>query len=172
MREVSDDDGFAVVFEDPETGADLVTFTYEDLAPVFEPEADGSTAPLTTGEYEPPEQWVGWSADGTAWGWQLLNEAFGIDDGESWAEFAVGADFVLARVQTIEVARVLGSAGGQGGPRAEGSESSGSASGGVSAGFAWGGSGEPQPPRWFIGREQRPRNPRGRVLSRRITPER
>ena len=153
VREISDDDGFTVVFEDPETGADLVTFTYEDLAPVFEPEGDGSTAPLTPEAYEPPEMWVGWSADGTAWGWQLLNEAFGIDDGESWAEFAVGADFVLARVQTIEVARVLGSAGGQGGPTVtEGSESSGSASGGVSASFAGGGSGEPQPPRWFIGR--------------------
>ena len=150
VREISGDDGLTVVFEDPETGADLVTFTYEDLAPVFEPEGNGSTAPLTPGEYEPPEMWVGWSADGTVWGWQLLNDAFGIDGGESWAEFAVGADFVLARVQTVEFAQVLGSADGQGGPtETEGSESSGSASGGARA---WGGSAEPQPPRWFIGR--------------------
>lgn len=154
VREISDDDGFKVVFEDPETGTELVTFTEEDLAPIFEQAVDGATETLTLGEYEPPELWVGWSADGTAWGWQLLNEAFGIDKGESWAEFAVGADFVLARVHTIEVARVLGSAGGQGGPtETEGSESSGSASGGVSGGvFVWGGSAEPQPPRWFIGR--------------------
>ena len=150
VRESSDDGEFAVVFEDPETGDDLVTFTYEDLAPVFEPAGDSSTAPLAAGEYEPPELWVGWSADGTAWGWQLLNEALGIDNGEPWAEFAVGNDFVLARIHTIEVGAVLGSDGGQGGPTVtEGSERSGSASGGVRA---WGGSGDPQPPRWFIGR--------------------
>ena len=34
-REVDDGQIFAVVFEDPETGADLVTFTDEDLAPIF-----------------------------------------------------------------------------------------------------------------------------------------
>ncbi|MCY4663661.1 MAG: hypothetical protein OXC00_03245, partial [Acidimicrobiaceae bacterium] len=34
VREVSGSDGLQVVFEDPETGADLVTFTAEDLAPI------------------------------------------------------------------------------------------------------------------------------------------
>ena len=42
-----------------------------------------------------------------------MADAFGIDDGEPWAEFAVGGDFVLARVQVIEVPQILGSADGQ-----------------------------------------------------------
>ena len=151
VRETSGDEGFAVVFEDPETGADLVTFTEQDLDAIFAPAVDGTAAPRTLEDYEPPEMWVGWSADGTAWGWQLMADAFGIEDGEPWAEFAVGADFVLARVQTIEVPQILDSAGGQTAIAAiEGSEASGSAGG--QAGIAWGTSGEPQPPRWFIGR--------------------
>ena len=50
-----------------------------------------------------PEQWVGWSADGTAWGWQSLTDAFGIKDGDIWAEFAVGRGFVIARVATFQL---------------------------------------------------------------------
>ena len=46
---------------------------------------------------------MGWSADGTDWGGQSLTDAFGIDDGRIWAEFAVGRDFVLARVATFQV---------------------------------------------------------------------
>lgn len=151
VREISYGDGFKVVFEDAETGAELVTFTEEDLAPIFEPALGGSTGALAPGEYEPPEMWVGWSAGGTAWGWQPLNDAFGIDRGESWAEFAVGASFVLARVHTIEVARILGSDGGQGGPAAT-EETEGSGSAGMQTGYASEGSGRPQPPRWFIAR--------------------
>ena len=148
VREISDGDGFKVVFEDPETGAELVTFTEEDLDAILEPAAGASTGALAPGQYERPEMWVGWSADGTAWGWQLLNDAFGIDHGETWAEFAVGADFMLAQVHTVEVVQVPGSAGG---PAAtEASEGSGSA--GVQAGYAVGGSGDPQPPRWFVAR--------------------
>ena len=45
--------------------------------------------------------WIGWSADGTDWGWQSLPEAFGINEGEPWAQLAVGRDFVIARVETI-----------------------------------------------------------------------
>ena len=47
--------------------------------------------------------WVGWSADGTDWGWQSLSDAFGITEGEAWAELALGRDFVIARVETIVV---------------------------------------------------------------------
>jgi hypothetical protein len=154
VREISDGGDLAVVFEDPETGDDLVTFTYGDLAAIFEPAVDRSSAALTLEDFEPPEIWVGWSADGTAWGWQLMADAFGMEDGDPWAEFAVGGDFVLARVQTIKIGEVLASDGSEGGPTdiaaTEETESSGSASGSI--GFAWGGSGEPQPPRWFIGR--------------------
>ena len=150
VREISDEEGFGVVFEDPETGADLVTFTDEDLAPIFMPAVDGSTAPLTPEAFEAPEIWAGWSADGTDWGWQLMADAFGIEDGEPWAEFAVGADFVLARVQTIQIPEFLASGQAQAGTSTiEGTDASGSAGGQA---IAWGTSGEPQPPRLFIAR--------------------
>ena len=45
--------------------------------------------------------WLGWSADGTDWGWQSLPDAFGITEGEPWAQLAVGRDFVIARVETV-----------------------------------------------------------------------
>ena len=151
VREISGGEGFGVVFEDPETGADLVTFTDEDLAPIFMPTIEGSTALLTLEAYEAPEIWAGWSADGTAWGWQLLADAFGIEDGQSWAEFAVGADFVLARVQTIQIPEFLASGQAQAGTSTiEGTDASGSAGG--QGGIAWGTAGEPQPPRLFIAR--------------------
>ena len=47
--------------------------------------------------------WVGWSADGADWGWQSLPDAFGITEGEAWAQLAVGRDFAIARVETIVV---------------------------------------------------------------------
>jgi len=145
-----------VVFEDPETGADLVTFTAEDLAPIFMPAVDGSTAPLTSDGYEPPEMWMGWSADGTLWGWQPMAEAFGIDDGELWAEFAVGGDFVLARVETIELQVPEAPVGPDGEPAAiltiEDPDALESVGVGGPASNRSAGSGEPQPPRWFIGR--------------------
>ena len=150
VREI-DGGGSGVVFEDPDTGEDLVTFTDEDLAPVFMPAVDGSTAPLTLEAYEAPEIWAGWSADGSAWGWQVMADAFGIEDGEPWAEFAVGADFVLARVQTIQIPEFLASGQAQAGTSTiEGTDASGSAGG--QAAIAWGTSGEPQPPRLFIAR--------------------
>ena len=80
VRELDDDGAITVVFEDPETGADLVTFTDEELSPFF----GTSAARLEALEaaLEAPEQWVGWSADGTEWGWQTMTDAFGITDGE------------------------------------------------------------------------------------------
>ena len=147
VREI--DGGIGVVFEDPDTGADLVTFTDEDLTPIFMA-VDDSTARVTLETYEAPEIWAGWSADGTAWGWQLMAEAFGIEDGEPWAEFAVGADFVLARVQTIPIPEYLASGQAQAGTSIKGTDASGSAGG--QAGIAWGTSGEPQSPRWFVAR--------------------
>ena len=103
VREIEDGQTFAVVFEDPETGADLVTFTDEDLAPVL----GLSVAELeaaNSGAFEAPEQWVGWSADGARWGWQRMDDAFDITDGEPWAQLAVGQDFVIARVEAGLVA--------------------------------------------------------------------
>ena len=102
VRVIDDDQSSAVVFEDPETGADLVTFTEEDMASLVGMTAAELRSP-SSGDPDWPEQWLGWSADGTAWGWQRLADAFGIDGGGIWAEFAVGGDFVLARVATFQV---------------------------------------------------------------------
>ena len=102
VRQINDGQSVGLVFEDPETGADLVTFTGEDLASLVGMTAAELEA-ASSGDPERPEQWVGWSADGTAWGWESLADAFGIDDGEIWAEFAVGRDFVIARVVTFQL---------------------------------------------------------------------
>lgn len=62
--------------------------------------ATAQDVPAPGDESEGPQQWVGWSADGTRWGWQSLADAFGIDEATAWAEFAVGQDFAIARVAT------------------------------------------------------------------------
>ena len=101
VRQINDGQSVGLVFEDPESGADLVTFTGEDLASLVGMTAAELEA-ASSGDPEWPEQWVGWSADGTAWGWESLADAFGIDDGDIWAEFAVGHDYVIARVATFQ----------------------------------------------------------------------
>lgn len=95
IRFVTEDDGSqTLVFEDPDTGDDLVAFTTADL--------ERSAAQFTDGlgAFEPPPTWIGWSAGGTAWGWQNAADAFGIDTGGTYprVELAVGNDFVLAQV--------------------------------------------------------------------------
>lgn len=102
VREIEGEDGTQlVVFEDPETGNDLVTFEFLELAAaVDEARASGRT-------FDPSDLLVGWSLDGTDWEWQTLQEAFGLpegtQDGNSFTEVevAVGDDFVLAKVQTF-----------------------------------------------------------------------
>ena len=52
------------------------------------------------GSYQSGEVWVGWSADGVAWGWQTASEAFGLDPrGSVTVALAAGKDFVLAQVR-------------------------------------------------------------------------
>lgn len=95
-----------LVFEDPETGEHLVSFTREELEPWANPESF-----LAAPDIRPQrvEAWVGWSADGTDWVWQTLSEAFGLtglSDVEKEltnVELAVGSDFVIARVQPYQV---------------------------------------------------------------------
>ena len=95
--------------------------------------------------YDPDMFLVGWSADGTDWEWQTLQEAFGLpeptQDENSFTEVqvAVGRDFVLAQVQTFEFPEAefdedLGVGAGQ----------SASTSAYLSAPIS------PSPPRWFI----------------------
>lgn len=82
-----------LTFIDPDTGDDLVTFTYEELDEVV-----GSR----TVDSEVPEMWIGWSADGTDWGWQTVNDAFGLGDADAQAIVAVGEDVVIAAVHVFE----------------------------------------------------------------------
>ena len=109
VREVEDEQGHVmVVFDDPETGAELVAFSGERLeAAVTEAmiKEEGSAAYLG---YDPHNYMVGWSREGLDWQWQTLQEAFGLpersDEANSSTEVqvAVGQNFVLAQVQTFE----------------------------------------------------------------------
>ena len=100
IRIVTEDDGSGtLVFEDPDTGEDLVSFTDADLQGAAAQFPDGP------GAIQPPPTWIGWSADGAGWGWQNAADAFGIDTGGIYPppiELAVGEDFVLARVEVLD----------------------------------------------------------------------
>ncbi len=142
VREVQEEDGTQlVVFEDPETGSDLVTFTFLELA----------TATDEARDINPTFDWrslsVGRSLDGTDWEWQSLQEAFGLperregDNSFTEVQVAVGRDFVLAQVQTFEFPQTdlyedveVGADAGQS------DSTSGYLAGPIS----------PSPPRWFI----------------------
>lgn len=95
-----------LIFEDPETGEHLVTFSREDLEPWANEESF-----LAAPEIRPqrPEAWVGWSADSTNWVWQPLSEAFGLADltdvekEHTYVDLAVGNDYLIARVQAFDV---------------------------------------------------------------------
>ena len=107
VREIVEEDGsVTVVFEDPDTGEDLVTFTAEDLEPDIE---QLRANPGGFDAFEQPPTWIGWSADGSDWGWQDAADAFGIDtaDGHPWVTLAVGDDFVLARVDVVNMSDVF-----------------------------------------------------------------
>ena len=107
VREIVEDDGsVTIVFEDPETGEDLVTFTAEDVEPDIE---QLRANPGGFDAFEQPPTWIGWSAGGTDWGWQDAADAFGIDtaDGHPWVTLAVGDDFVLARVDVVNMSDVF-----------------------------------------------------------------
>ena len=80
--------------------------------------------------------WLGFSADGTDWGWQRLPDALGITRGEPSAQLAVGRDFVIARVETYH-----GSAYDQTVPAPGGSSEQEQPIGQ-----------EPGRPRWFVAR--------------------
>lgn len=103
VREVQEDDGTQlVVFEDPETGSDLVAFTFLELAAATDDAYEIDPA------FDSRNFSVGWSLDGTDWEWQTLQEAFGLperipgDNSFTEVQVAVGQSFVLAKVQTFE----------------------------------------------------------------------
>ena len=95
-------DEVVLIFEDPDTGADLVSFTLGDIMSAldFEP----SAAFELPEEVEEPERWVGWSTDGVNWGWQTLSDAFGIQLSEQeipLTQLAVGNGFVVATTHGV-----------------------------------------------------------------------
>lgn len=102
VREIEDNGGLMVVFDDPETEAELVAFSEEEISAAFMEEESAAQS-----AYDPYDFSVGWSLEGTDWEWQTLEEAFGLDestqDDNSFIEVqvAVGHDFVLAKVQTF-----------------------------------------------------------------------
>ena len=97
VRDRADDGTRALIFEDPQSGRDLVAFTGDELAAVL-----GSHRGNGSGRSS--EVWVGWSADGAEWGWQSASEAFGVDPASMVSvELAVGKDSVLAGVSVYGV---------------------------------------------------------------------
>ena len=119
LRIVTEDDGSqTLVFEDPDTGDDLVAFTAADLERNAAQFTDG------LGAFEPPPTWIGWSADGADWGWQNAADAFGIDVGGTSPppiELAVGEDFVLARVYAVTGGETVSTGGDESQPDPPGS---------------------------------------------------
>ena len=114
LRIVTEDDGSqTLIFEDPETGDDLVAFTAADLERSASQFTDG------LGTFEPPPTWIGWSADGAGWGWQNAADAFGIEVGGTSpppVELAVGEDFVLARVYAVTGGEAVSTGGDESQP--------------------------------------------------------
>ena len=113
VRVVEEGDDFELTFEDPDTGDALVTFTREDLEAVFGAQSDSSAWPDM-------DLWVGWSSDGNGWGWQNVQEAFGIGDVEAHVEVAVGSDFVIASVWAFAPVQASGSESRSGALSADG----------------------------------------------------
>ena len=115
VRVVEEGDDFELTFEDPDTGDALVTFTREDLEAVFGSQSDSSSS-----AWPGMDLWVGWSSDGTGWGWQNVQEAFGIGDVEAHVEVAVGSDFVIASVWAFAPVQASGSESRSGALSADG----------------------------------------------------
>lgn len=107
VREEDDGDVFELTFEDPVTGEELVTFTLEDLEAILGAQIGSSDRPDM-------DMWVGWSSDGTDWGWQDAREAFGLGGVEAYVVVAVGSDFVIASV--LDFTSVEASSSDSGGP--------------------------------------------------------
>jgi len=132
-----------LVFEDPDTGADLVAFSREDLF-LWIMSAFGGPATDLAARLERPGPAVGWSADGTNWVWQTFPDAFGLtglteqENALTGVNVAVGGDFVIAQVVTYgaENIRTHGTDISDAPPGEDGRSTSTSFS--------------PQPPRWFI----------------------
>jgi len=102
---------YKLVFDDPDTADELVTFDAFDLQPVFGQcwwtsgrpgvlvQRQGTQSGWAAGVFPEFWPWVGWSADGVDWGWQALPEAFDTCDSGADVRLAVGADYLVAMLQ-------------------------------------------------------------------------
>lgn len=142
-----------LVFEDPETGEDIVAFDMAELGDALIESDRGLSGPSSAilESTEQPEQWLGWSANETDWGWQTLSDTFNLpalgadEDGFISVSLAVGRDFVIARVLHW---RTSGSDSAQGGPAVPSPDSdSGDDDYAISSSIT-----PPQPSPWFIAR--------------------
>ena len=90
VRESGVGETFAATFEDPDTGSDLVTFTWDDLSEVMGP-----------ANFPRGDTWVGWSVDGVDWEWQDEADVFGasVFGASGVDDLAVGSDFLLAHMR-------------------------------------------------------------------------
>lgn len=96
-----DTDSYVLTFEDPATGAELVTFTGEEIREALDARHNPFIYPPNV-----TETWVGWTTNGTDWAWQTLADAFGRDyryEDISIEESAIGHGFVLVEVDHYPV---------------------------------------------------------------------
>ena len=155
VREAQDEDGepALLIFEDPETGEDLVAFDMAELGSAMN-EAHGessvdSGAGGESTESPEPEQWVGWSANGTEWGWQTVSDAFNLpasaadESGFTSVSLAVGMDFVIAHVANWSTSGFDSAEAGptESSPGSEAGDDDYATSSSITP---------PLPPRWFI----------------------
>ena len=102
---------YTLVFDDPGSADELVSFDALDLQPVFGTcwwtsgrpgvfvQRQGLRLEWTAGTFPEFWPWVGWSADGVDWGWQALPEAFDTCDAGAELSLAVGTEYVVAVLQ-------------------------------------------------------------------------
>lgn len=105
---------FSLRIEDPVTGEELVTFTADDYTDGLGPDEvvtagsavegfDEVTEPAFEAEFQPPENWIAWSADGTDWSFERVTDAFGLAEGQdAWTQVAVGDGYVVAMLETFD----------------------------------------------------------------------
>ena len=110
VRQVGFGRSYSLIFEDLETNNELVTFTAADLEAVFgrcwwtsgRPNVFSTQASWAAGPFPEFREWVGWSTDGSEWGWQSIADAFDLCEARTDISLAVGRDFVIALAHNFD----------------------------------------------------------------------
>ncbi|WP_423920472.1 hypothetical protein [Candidatus Poriferisodalis sp.] len=111
VRQVGHGQSYQLIFENLDVGDELVTFTAADLEAVFgrcwwtsgRPNVFSTQASWGAGVFPEFREWVGWSTDGSEWGWQSITDAFDLCGAGTDISFAVGSDFVIALAQGFDL---------------------------------------------------------------------